>query len=65
MELATQQIFGTTYKTSVGEIALTAGQWLWVYSGPILNPATDLETQVPTGKKWTVRISVEVFETPV
>jgi hypothetical protein len=44
-------------------IELAAGKHLWVYSGPIMNPATNLDAEVPAGKKWTVNVSVQVTET--
>jgi hypothetical protein len=44
-------------------INIPAGQWLWVYRGPIMNPATELEQQVPVGKVWNVAISITIEET--
>ena len=63
MDLVTQRTYNDTYKVGFEEFTLPAGEYVQVRSGTAEPPVTRLEAQVPEGKTWKVRVSVDTTET--
>jgi hypothetical protein len=62
MDIITQSVTGTTYKTGSSKIAIPENEWLQIRYGTPEAPATELQVQCPEGKKWSVSLSIEIFE---
>jgi hypothetical protein len=60
MKLVTQLVTNTTYMTGFDSVAMKEGEVALIYAP---KDSELLLAEVPKGKKWTISISVEVYET--
>lgn len=58
----TDRLLPGTAKSGAETVEIAAGEWLRVQYGAAGDPTTMIQVQVPSGKKWTANIFVDILE---